>query len=137
MSAGYLEGVVRGYKGGLLTQAQYNNLTQCENLEGESRGGVRVLSRLIMNSWVDFRLQLSATDYGNFLANEPLPLSTATIGDKVRSVFCSERTGADRFVGNGETCCRVQLYQNKRRRTAGDFHGLHNVSPPFLTRNAC
>jgi hypothetical protein len=32
---------------------------------------------------VDFRLQLSATDYGNFLANEPLPLSTATIGDKV------------------------------------------------------
>jgi hypothetical protein len=31
----------------------------------------------------DFRLQLSATDYGNFLANEPLPISTATIADKV------------------------------------------------------
>lgn len=44
MSAGYLEGVVRGYKGGLLTQAQYNNLTQCENLEGQSRrafGGIK------------------------------------------------------------------------------------------------
>lgn len=31
----------------------------------------------------DFRMQLSSTDYGNFLANEPLPLSTATIADKV------------------------------------------------------
>lgn len=31
----------------------------------------------------DFRLQLSSTDYGNFLANEPLPLSTAAIADKV------------------------------------------------------
>ncbi|KAI5455296.1 H(+)-transporting V0 sector ATPase subunit d [Naganishia albida] len=71
MSAGYLEGVVRGYKGGLLTQAQYNNLTQCENLE-------------------DFRLQLSATDYGNFLANEPLPLSTATIGDKATEKLVAE-----------------------------------------------
>ena len=36
MSSGYLEGVVRGYKGGLLTQANYHNLTQCENLEGAS-----------------------------------------------------------------------------------------------------
>jgi V-type H+-transporting ATPase subunit d len=34
MSAGFLEGVVRGYKGALLTQANYHNLTQCENLEG-------------------------------------------------------------------------------------------------------
>jgi V-type H+-transporting ATPase subunit d len=86
MSAGYLEGVVRGYKGGLLTQAQYNNLTQCENLEGEPCRGIPF--RLITADaiGIDFRLQLSATDYGNFLANEPLPLSTATIGDKVRPV---------------------------------------------------
>jgi V-type H+-transporting ATPase subunit d len=28
-------------------------------------------------------LQLSATDYGNFLANESLPLSTAVIAEKV------------------------------------------------------
>lgn len=66
MDNGYLEGIVRGYRGALLTQNNYHNLTQCENLE-------------------DFRLQLSATDYGNFLANEPPPLSTATIADKVRS----------------------------------------------------
>lgn len=32
--AGFLEGIVRGYKAGLLTQTNYNNLTQCETLEG-------------------------------------------------------------------------------------------------------
>lgn len=36
-----------------------------------------------MTNMPDFRMQLSSTDYGNFLANEPLPLSTATIADKV------------------------------------------------------
>jgi hypothetical protein len=35
-SSGVLEGIVRGYKAGLLTQGAYHNLTQCENLEGES-----------------------------------------------------------------------------------------------------
>ncbi|WVR03200.1 hypothetical protein IAU60_000191 [Kwoniella sp. DSM 27419] len=71
ISAGFLEGVVRGYKGALLTQGNYHNLTQCENLE-------------------DFRLQLSSTDYGNFLANEPLPLSTATIADKATEKLVAE-----------------------------------------------
>lgn len=33
--AGYLEGVIRGFKAGLLSQAQYSNLTQCESLDGE------------------------------------------------------------------------------------------------------
>ncbi|TCD65107.1 H(+)-transporting V0 sector ATPase subunit d [Steccherinum ochraceum] len=61
-SGGFLEGIVRGYKAGLLTQGQYNNLTQCETIE-------------------DFRTQLSATDYGNFLANESLPISTSTINE--------------------------------------------------------
>lgn len=31
---GYLEGVLRGFRAGLLTNADYANLTQCENLEG-------------------------------------------------------------------------------------------------------
>ncbi|THH01571.1 hypothetical protein EW026_g1159 [Hermanssonia centrifuga] len=63
VDSGFLEGIVRGYKAGLLTQNQYNNLTQCETIE-------------------DFRTQLASTDYGNFLANEPLPISTSTIADK-------------------------------------------------------
>ncbi len=41
------------------------------------------LAHLLRRCETDFRLQLSATDYGNFLANEPLPLSTAVIADKV------------------------------------------------------
>lgn len=35
-------------------------------------------------------MQLSSTDYGNFLANEPLPLSTATIADKATEKLVSE-----------------------------------------------
>ncbi|TFY69558.1 hypothetical protein EVJ58_g351 [Rhodofomes roseus] len=68
---GFLEGIVRGYKAGLLTQNQYSNLTQCETIE-------------------DFRTQLSATDYGNFLANESLPISTSTIADKATQVLVDQ-----------------------------------------------
>lgn len=32
---GYLEGLVRGFKAGILSQADYLNLVQCETLEGE------------------------------------------------------------------------------------------------------
>ncbi|KDQ11407.1 hypothetical protein BOTBODRAFT_35294 [Botryobasidium botryosum FD-172 SS1] len=73
VASGFLEGIVRGYKSGLLTQAQYTNLTQCETLE-------------------DFRMQLSATDYGNFLANEPLPISTATISEKATQILVDQFT---------------------------------------------
>jgi len=55
----------------LLSQAQYSNLTQCETLE-------------------DFRMQLSATDYGNFLANEPTPISTSTISEKATQVLVDQ-----------------------------------------------
>ncbi|OCH91864.1 vacuolar ATP synthase subunit D 1 [Obba rivulosa] len=68
---GFLEGIVRGYKAGLLTQAQYNNLTQCESIE-------------------DLRTQLSSTDYGGFLANEPLPISTSTIADKATQMLVDQ-----------------------------------------------
>jgi len=69
--AGYLEGVVRGYKAGLLTQNNYQNLIQCETLD-------------------DFKLQLSSTDYGNFLANETPPVSTSTIAEKATARLVDE-----------------------------------------------
>ena len=47
---GYLEAIVRGYRGGLLTTADYNNLCQCETLD-------------------DIKLNLTGTDYGQFLQN--------------------------------------------------------------------
>ncbi|KAG1882588.1 ATPase V0 complex subunit D [Suillus subluteus] len=68
---GFLEGILRGYKSGLLTPSHYASLTQCETLE-------------------DFKTQLSATDYGNFLANEPSPLSTATITDKATQTLVDQ-----------------------------------------------
>ncbi|TFL02304.1 V0 complex, c/d subunit of ATPase, partial [Pterulicium gracile] len=71
VDTGFLEGIIRGYKSGILSQSHYSNLTQCETLE-------------------DFRTQLSATDYGNFLANEPLPISTSTISDKATQVLVDQ-----------------------------------------------
>ena len=41
---GYLEGLVRGLKAGVLSQADYLNLVQCETLEGEPRGPGRWVS---------------------------------------------------------------------------------------------
>lgn len=61
---GYVEGVVRGYRNGLLTGNQYVNLTQCDTL-------------------LDLKLQLSSTDYGNFLASQAGPLSTSIIQDRL------------------------------------------------------
>ncbi|KAF8627504.1 hypothetical protein AX17_006315 [Amanita inopinata Kibby_2008] len=71
VDSGFLEAIVRGFKAGILSQSHYANLTQCETLE-------------------DFRTQLSATDYGNFLANEPLPLSTSTIADKATQILVDQ-----------------------------------------------
>lgn len=35
-------------------------------------------------------MQLAATDYGNFLANEPLPISTSTIAEKATQVLVDQ-----------------------------------------------
>ena len=33
---GYLEGMLRGYRGGILTSSDYANLCQCESIDGET-----------------------------------------------------------------------------------------------------
>lgn len=71
IEGGFLEGIVRGLKAGILTTLNYNNLAQCENLE-------------------DFKLQLAATDYGNFLQNEASPLATTTIAEKAREKLVAD-----------------------------------------------
>jgi len=68
---GYLEGILRGFRSGILTQADYTNLTQCEALE-------------------DMKLHLASTDYGNFLQNEPSPLATTTIAEKCTQKMVNE-----------------------------------------------
>ena len=44
---GYVEGLVRGYRGGLLSAADYNNLSQCENLDDVKLHLVRTRPRLL------------------------------------------------------------------------------------------
>ncbi|RPB20645.1 vacuolar ATP synthase subunit D [Terfezia boudieri ATCC MYA-4762] len=67
---GYIEGIVRGYKNNLLTNANYSNLTQCETLE-------------------DLKLQLSPF-YGDYLANVPSPISTSIIAAKTTEKLINE-----------------------------------------------
>ncbi|KAL1516136.1 hypothetical protein ABEB36_000057 [Hypothenemus hampei] len=68
---GYLEGLCRGFKCGILKHADYLNLVQCETLE-------------------DLKLHLQSTDYGTFLANEPSPLGVSTIDNKLREKLVIE-----------------------------------------------
>eukprot|EP00010_Vexillifera_abyssalis_P007161 CAMPEP_0201545158 /NCGR_PEP_ID=MMETSP0173_2-20130828/1693_1 /ASSEMBLY_ACC=CAM_ASM_000268 /TAXON_ID=218659 /ORGANISM="Vexillifera sp., Strain DIVA3 564/2" /LENGTH=365 /DNA_ID=CAMNT_0047953483 /DNA_START=19 /DNA_END=1116 /DNA_ORIENTATION=+ len=68
---GYLEAIVRGFRGGMLTTSDYEKLIDCETLD-------------------DMKIQLMATDYGDFLANEPTPLQTTTIADKCREKLVKE-----------------------------------------------
>lgn len=68
---GYLEGLVRGFKSGILKNSDYVNLVQCETLE-------------------DLKLHLQTTDYGSFLANEPSPLAVSVIDDKLREKYVLE-----------------------------------------------
>lgn len=40
---GYLEGLVRGHRSGILDRTEYLNLVQCETIEGEGKGDGSVL----------------------------------------------------------------------------------------------
>ncbi|KAI9295783.1 ATPase, V0/A0 complex, subunit C/D, partial [Neoconidiobolus thromboides FSU 785] len=64
---GYLEAIIRGYRSNIITNSNYMNLTQCENLE-------------------DLKVQLGATDYGTLIQNEASPIATSTISEK-----CTEK----------------------------------------------
>lgn len=48
------------------------------------------VAELTISSRSDFRMQLSATDYGNFLANETPPISTSTIAEKATQRLVDE-----------------------------------------------
>ncbi|AMD22086.1 HGL254Cp [Eremothecium sinecaudum] len=69
---GFIEGVVRGFRNGLLTSNQYINLTQCDTLD-------------------DLKLQLSSSDYGNFLSNVSSDaLTTSVIQERASSKLYQE-----------------------------------------------
>eukprot|EP00708_Paratrimastix_pyriformis_P003060 GAFH01001826.1.p2 GENE.GAFH01001826.1~~GAFH01001826.1.p2 ORF type:complete len:354 (-),score=136.60 GAFH01001826.1:308-1369(-) len=59
---GYLDGLLRGYRSGLLTAADYANLTQCETVD-------------------DMKVHLMNTDYANVFQDLPSPLTTQSIAE--------------------------------------------------------
>ncbi|KAJ1933574.1 H(+)-transporting V0 sector ATPase subunit d, partial [Linderina pennispora] len=71
VDGGFLEGILRGYRDGLLTTHQYMNLTQCDTMD-------------------DLKLQLATTDYGPFLQNEPSPMSTSTLSARCTDALVQE-----------------------------------------------
>lgn len=90
---GYVEGLIRGLRVGLLNSQNYANLTQCETLgphpPARPRGNPSTRAFLTRVP-EDLKLQLSATEYGNFLANVPSPVSTSIISDKATEKLVHE-----------------------------------------------
>lgn len=78
MGDGYLEAEVRGQKIGLLSSADYLNLTQCETVDGT----FFFLVSFVIVVCEDMKIHLSHTDYGQYLNNEPSPISTTTLAEK-------------------------------------------------------
>jgi V-type H+-transporting ATPase subunit d len=71
VDSGYLDGIVRGYRSGFLTTANYSSLIQCETLE-------------------DFRLQLSATDYGPYLQYDTSTLTTTLLAERLSGLMIDQ-----------------------------------------------
>ena len=45
VTAGYIEGIVRGYRNNLLTGQNYGNLTQCETIDGMQQPDLEAVLR--------------------------------------------------------------------------------------------
>lgn len=50
----------------------------------------QLIFHIITSSFVDLKLHLQSTDYGNFLQNEAGPLSVSVIDDKLRDKLVTE-----------------------------------------------
>ncbi|XP_075340132.1 V-type proton ATPase subunit d 1-like isoform X2 [Odontesthes bonariensis] len=68
---GYLEGLVRGMKAGILTQTDYHNLAQCDTLE-------------------DMKLHLQSTDYSKLLSSSEDDLTVTLVDSKLRENLVTE-----------------------------------------------
>jgi V-type H+-transporting ATPase subunit d len=76
---GAQEGIIHGYKNGILRTEDYSNIAQCDTLE-------------------DMKLHLAGTDFGNFLQNEATLSSkgiTERALDRLVNEFMELRSGAD------------------------------------------
>jgi V-type H+-transporting ATPase subunit d len=87
---GYVDGILRGYYSGILNSSQYLNFTQCETLEGKIKQNIKTSVIIECCLYKDLRLQLGATDYGSLLQNEPSPIATSTISEKLTQSLVDE-----------------------------------------------
>ncbi|XP_010902523.2 V-type proton ATPase subunit d 1 [Esox lucius] len=68
---GYLEGLVRGLKAGILTRSDYHNLAQCDTLE-------------------DMKLHLQSTDYGSLLTAGNEDLTVSLLDNRLKGTILTE-----------------------------------------------
>ncbi|XP_068157037.1 probable V-type proton ATPase subunit d 2 [Drosophila tropicalis] len=68
---GYLEGLTRGFKNGMLRHSDYLNLTQCENLD-------------------DIKLNIQGTEYGNIFVQDRSPVRVDVIEKRMRDKLLVE-----------------------------------------------
>ncbi|XP_058487147.1 V-type proton ATPase subunit d 1-like [Solea solea] len=68
---GYLEGLVRGMKAGILTVKDYQNLAQCDTLE-------------------DMKQHLQSTDYGKLLSSSEEELTVSLVDNRLRENLVAE-----------------------------------------------
>ncbi|CAO3650417.1 unnamed protein product [Cunninghamella blakesleeana] len=85
---GFIDAILRGYRSGILTSSQYINFTQCETLEVLYL--ITYIYLYICFIKINLRLQIGATDYGSLLQNEPSPISTSTISEKLTQRLVEE-----------------------------------------------
>lgn len=70
---------MRGLRSGLLTAADYSNITQCESLDDIKLYLVRVATLVQHHTLCGAQ---AATDYGSYLSNEASPLHTTTLVER-------------------------------------------------------
>lgn len=105
---GFLDGVVRGHRSGLLTSADYNNLAQCESLD-------------------DIKLNLTATDYGPYIQNLPSPLHTTAVVEACTQLLVDQwhfmRANADADLGKFlDYCTYGHMIDNVVLIVTGTLH---------------
>ena len=94
---GYLEGLVRGFKNGLLNQAEYQALTQCDTLEdlklhlsvSKLTWNIVIISnKRFWNS--DSTKNFQGTSYGSFLNDEAGVITANLISERLQDKFVAE-----------------------------------------------
>ena len=110
---GYLEGLVRGFRSGILARGDYLNLVQCETVEGQT-----FLHRFARHTAVSLSLCLCRPE-------------GATAGDGLRKLPAeraeSSPRGRDRRETEGASCGGVPTHSEPLSPASQHFSGLCHV----------